>query len=76
MEAEKIVEPCGITANCVNIVDNRVTQESHYRRKSKTIFMDIRSVNPNSEGVPATHLSEGGGLIQPPPDKCSINGPN
>ena len=32
--------------------------------------------NPNSEGVPATHLSEGGGLIQPPPGKCSINGPN
>ena len=22
--------------------------------------------NPNSEGVPASHLSEGGGLIQPP----------
>ena len=33
-------------------------------------------INPNSEGVPATHLSEGGGLIQPPPGKCSINGPN
>ena len=32
--------------------------------------------NLNSEGVPATHLSEGGGLIQPPPGKCSINGPN
>ena len=32
--------------------------------------------NPNSEGVPATHLSEGGGHIVPPPAKCSINGPN
>ena len=31
---------------------------------------------PNSEGVPATHLSEGGGHIVPPPGKCSINGPN
>ena len=25
------------------------------------------SLNPNSEGVPATHLSEGGGHIVPPP---------
>ena len=33
------------------------------------------AINPNSEGVPAPHLSEGG-LIQPPPGKCSINGPN
>ena len=32
--------------------------------------------NPNSEGVPATHLSEGGGTLCPPPGKYSINGPN
>ena len=35
-----------------------------------------QNINPNSEGVPATHLSEGGGHIVPPPAKCSINGPN
>ena len=31
--------------------------------------------NPNTEGVPATHLSEGG-ADSAPPGKCSINGPN
>ena len=39
-------------------------------------FLNEILLNPNSEGVPAPHLSEGGGLIQPPPGKCSINGPN
>ena len=40
--------------------------------KSKILYI----INPNSEGVPATHLSEGGGHIVPPPGKYSINGPN
>ena len=40
------------------------------------IMEDEVKVNPNTEGVPDPHLSEGGGLIQPPPGKCSINGPN
>ena len=40
------------------------------RAKHRALF------NPNSEGVPATHLSEGGGHIVPPPGKYSINGPN
>ena len=41
-----------------------------------TIFLEKAHLNPNSEGVPATHLSEGGGHIVPPPGKYSINGPN
>ena len=46
-----------------------ITQKNMSKNKNKNF-------NPNSEGVPATHLSEGGGHIVPPPGKYSINGPN
>ena len=44
--------------------------------KSKLWDSIWECLNPNSEGVPATHLSEGGAHCAPPPGKYSINGPN
>ena len=38
-----------------------------------TLLVDI---NPNTEGVPAPHLTEGGGAHCAPPGNCSINGAN
>ena len=65
----------------IQYYDNNMCSFSFTIKRSFDINLFVeenrKQFNPNSEGVPATHLSEGGGhIVPPPPGKFSINGPN
>ena len=51
----------------VNINHEPWWQKNTWRSPLSSMFCYVTdSINPNSEGVPATHLSEGGGTLCPP----------